>query len=84
MINTPVGHLVVSAAVIDDMIALIILSQLEALASELTVVSILIPVISAFSFLILGGIVAIFLLPPFLQSSLPLYSSLMWHLLNRY
>ena len=76
MINTPVGQLVVSAAVIDDMIALIILSQLEALASELTVVSILIPVISAFSFLILGGIVAIFLLPPFLgKYVLPLVSS---------
>jgi Kef-type K+ transport system membrane component KefB len=34
MVNTPVGQLVVSAAVIDDMIALVILSQLEALATE--------------------------------------------------
>lgn len=75
MVNTPVGQLVVSAAVIDDMIALVILSQLEALASELTVLSILIPVISAFSFLILGGFVAIFLLPPFINKYLlPLVS----------
>ena len=41
--------------------------QLEALASELTALSIVIPVISAFSFLLLGGLVAIFVLPKFLS-----------------
>jgi len=76
MVNTPVGQLIVSAAVIDDMIALVILSQLEALASELTVLSILIPVISAFSYLILGGFVAIAVLPKLLSRYvLPLVAS---------
>ena len=34
LLNTPVGQLIMSAAVIDDMIALIVLSQLEALTPE--------------------------------------------------
>ena len=52
-----------SAAVIDDMIALVILSQLEALTGELKVSTILIPVVSALSFLCLGGYISIFILP---------------------
>ena len=37
VLNTPVGQMIVSAAVIDDMIALIILSQLESLFGTITV-----------------------------------------------
>jgi predicted Kef-type K+ transport protein len=59
--------LIVSAAVIDDMIALVILSQLEALTGEITVSGILIPVISALVFLILGGYCAVFVLPPLIN-----------------
>lgn len=55
--------MIVSAAVIDDMIALVVLSQLEALVGEITVQGILIPVISALLFLILGGYICIFILP---------------------
>mmetsp|Transcript_13192 Transcript_13192/g.18670 ORF Transcript_13192/g.18670 Transcript_13192/m.18670 type:complete len:807 (-) Transcript_13192:178-2598(-) len=67
IVNTPVGQLVVSAAVIDDMIALIILSQLEALVGEITASGVLIPIISALAYLCVGGYVAIAVLPGFLD-----------------
>lgn len=67
IVNTPVGQLIVSAAVIDDMIALIILSQLGALAGDANVASIVIPIVSALGFLIGGGIIAVVYLPPFLD-----------------
>jgi len=63
ILNTPVGQMIVSAAVIDDMIALVVLSQLEALVGEITVSGILIPVVSALLFLIVGGYVCVFILP---------------------
>ena len=63
---SPVGQLIVSAAVIDDMIALVILSQLEALTGEITVSGVVIPVVSALLFLIVGGYCGIFLLPKFI------------------
>ena len=64
---SPLGQLIVSAAVIDDMIALVVLSQLEALVGEITVSGVLIPVISAILFLVLGGYVAIFAFPPLMN-----------------
>ncbi|KAL9181082.1 hypothetical protein ACHAXT_009887 [Thalassiosira profunda] len=67
IVNTPVGQLIVSAAVIDDMIALIILSQLGALAGDASVAAIVIPIVSALGFLIIGGYVAVAVLPPFLD-----------------
>ena len=67
IVNTPVGQLIVSAAVIDDMIALIILSQLGALAGDASVAAIVVPIVSALGFLIGGGAIAIFVLPPFLD-----------------
>jgi len=63
VLNTPVGQMIVAAAVIDDMIALVILSQLKALAGTITVTGILIPIISALLFLILGGYICVFILP---------------------
>mmetsp|Transcript_10845 Transcript_10845/g.30475 ORF Transcript_10845/g.30475 Transcript_10845/m.30475 type:complete len:845 (+) Transcript_10845:136-2670(+) len=59
IINTPVGQLIVSAAVIDDMIALIILSLLSALAGPVSVVDLVMPVVSAVLFLGLGGYIAL-------------------------
>ena len=59
IVNTPVGQLIVSAAVIDDMIALIILSLLSALAGPVSVADLVIPVISAFLFLGVGGYLAL-------------------------
>lgn len=67
IVNTPVGQLIVSAAVIDDMIALIILSQLGALSGDASVASIVTPIVSALAFLIGGGLIAVLVLPPFLD-----------------
>lgn len=68
IVNTPVGQLVISAAVIDDMIALIILSQLGALAGDASVAAIVIPIVSALGFLIIGGALAVTLVPRFLDT----------------
>ncbi|KAL7520783.1 hypothetical protein ACHAWX_005495 [Stephanocyclus meneghinianus] len=67
IVNTPVGQLIVSAAVIDDMIALIILSQLSALTGDANVASIVVPIVSALGFLIIGGYIAVFQLPRLLD-----------------
>jgi len=68
ILNTPVGQLIISAAVIDDMIALVVLSQLQSLSGEVTVSGIVIPVVSALVFLVLGGYIAIFILPPIIRN----------------
>ena len=62
-INTPTGQLIVAAAIIDDMIALIILSQLTALVGTITISGILIPVIAALGFLIIGGYLSLMVIP---------------------
>lgn len=64
---SPVGQLIIAAAVIDDMIALVVLSQLKALTGSITAQGILIPVASALLYLFLGGYIAIFILPPFID-----------------
>lgn len=63
VLNTPVGQMIIAAAVIDDMIALVVLSQLKALTGTLTVASVLIPIVSAIGFLCGGGFICIFILP---------------------
>jgi Kef-type K+ transport system membrane component KefB len=72
IVNTPVGQLIVAAAIIDDMIALVILSQLQAFAGDgdLSIVEMMIPVISALGFLIVGGYLAIFVLPKVLDKAI--------------
>jgi len=68
ILNTPVGQLIISAAVIDDMIALVVLSQLKALSGEITIAGILIPIVSAIAFLVVGGYIAVFILPPIIRN----------------
>ena len=64
IVNTPVGQLIVAAAIIDDMIALVILSQLQAFTSDsVSFVDIVIPVLSAVGFLLVGGALAVSVLP---------------------
>jgi Kef-type K+ transport system membrane component KefB len=65
--SSPVGQLIIAAAVIDDMIALIVLSMLKTLTTEITVATILIPVVSALGFLFIGGYIAIFVAPQFIH-----------------
>jgi Kef-type K+ transport system membrane component KefB len=67
IINTPVGQLIVAAAIIDDMIALVILSQLQAFVGEATVLGMLIPIVSAVFFLVIGGYIAVCVLPNILD-----------------
>jgi len=67
ILNTPVGQLIIAAAVIDDMIALVVLSQLSALTGEVTVGSVLIPIVSAVGYLVVGGYLAISILPGILE-----------------
>jgi len=69
LVNTPVGQVVVAAAIIDDMIALVILSQLQAFAGDEvpTTLDMIIPVVSALAFLLVGGSLAVFVLPKFLN-----------------
>lgn len=62
IINTPVGQLIIAAAVIDDMIALIVLSELQALIDPSTP-GIVIPIVSALAFLFIGGFIAIVTVP---------------------
>ncbi len=67
IINTPTGQLIIAAAIIDDMIALIILSQLGGLAGEISARSVVIPIVSAVAYLVIGGYAALFLIPDFLE-----------------
>ena len=63
VINTPTGQLIVAAAIIDDMIALILLSQLNGLAGTITAWGVLSPIVSAVCFLCVGGYLALFHIP---------------------
>lgn len=47
----------------DDMIALIVLSQLESLAGTIDAAGIIIPIVSAVAYLLIGGYVALFIIP---------------------
>lgn len=68
IIHSPAGQLVVAAAIIDDMIAIIILSQLEALVGTISISSVLVPIVSSLLFLLVGGSVALFIVPRVLKS----------------
>ena len=75
MVNTPTGQLIISAVGIDDMIALIILSQQQALVEEATL-TITLPIVSAPGFIVGVGAVAATVLPlccsPSASSNVPL------------
>jgi len=73
--NTPIGQLIVAACVLDDIIALIILSIIEVLTNEEAELwEYFIPVISAFGFLILLGWCALTWIPKVIEFKiLPLF-----------
>lgn len=66
-LNTPTGQLIVAAAAIDDVIAVILLSEVQALEDP-TVPGFVIPVISAIGFLVVIGGVAVLVIPPVLSN----------------
>lgn len=73
IINTPTGQLIVAAAIIDDIMALVVLSQLQAfVGDEVSVMDIVVPLISAIGFLFGGGALAIFVLPAYINPVLDL------------
>ena len=76
ILNTPTGQLIIAAAIIDDMIALVTLSQLEGIANDdVTVLGVVVPVVSALGFLLIGGYLAIAVLPQYVTRFLDKYCS---------
>ena len=72
VLRTPLGQLIVAIAIVDDIIALVVLSQLQALLtttedSAVSAASIAIPIVSALLWLFLGGAVALYAMPRILQ-----------------
>jgi Kef-type K+ transport system membrane component KefB len=69
IINTPTGQIIVAAAIIDDLIALVILSVVQqwvAGGSNTGIIQFFIPIISSVLFLVIGGYVAIYHIPKLL------------------
>jgi len=63
VLQKPIGQLIVAAAIVDDMIALIVLSQLAALTGEVSVSGIIVPIISALLWFVAGGAIALYIMP---------------------
>eukprot|EP00814_Leptocylindrus_danicus_P006822 CAMPEP_0116007090 /NCGR_PEP_ID=MMETSP0321-20121206/2096_1 /TAXON_ID=163516 /ORGANISM="Leptocylindrus danicus var. danicus, Strain B650" /LENGTH=843 /DNA_ID=CAMNT_0003475727 /DNA_START=206 /DNA_END=2738 /DNA_ORIENTATION=+ len=73
ILNTPVGQLIIAACIIDDIIGLIILSELEALVNP-SPVNFIVPIVSAVGFLLVLGWSAITWMPKFIeQKFLPIF-----------
>ncbi|CAB9520765.1 Na(+)/H [Seminavis robusta] len=64
ILKTALGQLIVAIAIVDDIIALVVLSQLKALtADEISASAIAIPIVSALLWLFAGGAVALYVMP---------------------
>jgi Kef-type K+ transport system membrane component KefB len=71
VLQRPVGQLIIAAAIVDDILALVILSQLQALTTEdPSLKDILIPIISAILWLFVGGAIALYVAPTILPKVL--------------
>merc|ERR1719203_1281170 len=66
LLNTPTGQLIIASAILDDVIALIILSELQAMA-EPTVMGILMPLIVSPVLILIVGYLAIGWIPRWIQ-----------------
>merc|ERR1719216_727401 len=66
LLNTPTGQLIIASAILDDVIALIILFELQALA-DLTVVGILMPLIVSPVLILIIGYLAIGWIPKWIK-----------------
>jgi Kef-type K+ transport system membrane component KefB len=69
VLKSQVGQLIVAIAIIDDIFALVVLSQLRALTGgqAITAASIAIPISSAILWLVVGGMVALYVMPTILE-----------------
>jgi len=65
VLKMPIGKFIVAAAIVDDMLALLILSQLQALTvhGNVNLTDVLIPIVSGFSWLVLGSAMALYAVP---------------------
>lgn len=65
VLERPVGQLVLAAAIVDDILALLVLSQLQALTTQgdVNTTDIVVPIISAFAWLFVGGGLALVAAP---------------------
>lgn len=68
VLEKPIGQLIVAAAIVDDILALLVLSQLQSLTvdeggGDVNIGDIIIPILSAFAWLFVGGAVALFVAP---------------------
>lgn len=63
VLRKPIGQLIVAAAIVDDMIALIVLSQLGALTGDVSVAGIVVPIVSALLWFAVGGAAALHVMP---------------------
>lgn len=68
VLQTPIGQLVVAVAIVDDILALVVLSQLRALTqTDVSASQIVVPIVSALLWLGIGSWVAIQVMPVFLE-----------------
>ncbi|KAL3927989.1 MAG: hypothetical protein SGARI_005168, partial [Bacillariaceae sp.] len=68
VLKTALGQLIVAIAIVDDIIALVVLSQLQALTAEtLSAAAVAVPIVSALLWLFGGGAVALFVMPKLLS-----------------
>jgi Kef-type K+ transport system membrane component KefB len=71
VLNTPTGQLVIAAAVLDDVIALVLLAELRSL-DDPTLLKLLVPVISSVGLMICVGWLGVFVTPQLTAWCLPL------------
>mmetsp|Transcript_35507 Transcript_35507/g.59848 ORF Transcript_35507/g.59848 Transcript_35507/m.59848 type:complete len:808 (-) Transcript_35507:521-2944(-) len=69
VLSTPTGQLIIAAAVIDDVIALVLLAQLEALEDP-TPINFMIPIISSLGFVFVLGYAAVKIVPGLLAKQI--------------
>ena len=75
ILHLPVGQLIVAAAIVDDILALVVLSQLQALrndgeTTENMALDIAVPIVSAVLWLVAGGAIALWVFPRVLEKVL--------------
>ena len=69
VLGTPTGQLIIAAAVMDDVIALVLLSELEALRDP-TPVNFIVPIVSSLCFIVFVGYLAVRVVPDLLVKRL--------------
>ena len=67
VLNTPTGQLIIAAAILDDVIALMLLSELEALGKDFQWYDIAIPLVVSPVLIIVFGVLAIKIVPNVLK-----------------